>query len=341
MSTGPVDFPFGLDPSAHDRGRWGASLLYNAELVMEVLNVAGGRSITEVGALHGDLTQLLLIWAERTGARITAIDPSPPAELEALAAEHPELRLVREPSLDALAHLPLTDTVIIDGDHNYYTVSEELRIISERAIADQRTLPLLLLHDVGWPHGRRDDYFVPERIPAEHRQPIAPEAGLYPGDAGTRPGALPYHHPAAREGGPGNGVLTAVEDFVAGRAELRLAIVPSFFGLGLVWDRSIPAAEALSELLDGWDRNQHLVRLEDNRVRHLAGTQLQLSAVRDAEQRLSEQGRRLEGQRQLLERILASRAFWAVERILRLRRAEPAFSREAIRQVLEDGSARD
>jgi hypothetical protein len=136
-------------------------------------------------------------------------------------------------------------------------------------------------------------------------------------------------------------VLTAVEDFVAGRAELRLAIVPSFFGLGLVWDRSIPAAEALSELLDGWDRNQHLVRLEDNRVRHLAGTQLQLSAVRDAEQRLSEQGRRLEGQRQLLERILASRAFWAVERILRLRRAEPAFSREAIRQVLEDGSARD
>ena len=51
--------------------------------------------------------------------------------------------------------------MIIDGDHNYYTVSEELRLIAERA----RTapLPLLLFHDVCWPHARRDDYFDARR----------------------------------------------------------------------------------------------------------------------------------------------------------------------------------
>ncbi len=336
MIDGWLDSPFGLDPTENDQGGWGASLLYNAELVMDVLEIAGGSSITEVGALHGDLTRLLLLWAQRCGGRVAAVDPSPPAELEALAREHPELALVREASPDALAHVALSDTIILDGDHNYYTVSEELRIISERASEQRRTLPLLLLHDVGWPHGRRDDYFEPERIPAEHRQPIAPEAGLYPGDPGTRPGALPYHHPAAREGGPRNGVLTAVEDFVAGRPELRVAIVPPFFGLGLVWDRSAGWDGRLAELLANWDRNDHLERLERNRVLHLANTQLQLSAVRDAERRLGEQRAALDRQRELLEHIARSRAFRVVEQIWRLRGRDPGFSRDVICRVLDD-----
>ena len=331
-----LDCPFGLDPTEHDPGAWGASLLYNAELVIEVLDVAGGASITEVGALHGDLTRLLLLWAQRSAAQVSAVDPTPAPELEALAADHPELTLVREPSHDALAHIPLGDTVIIDGDHNYFTVAEELRIISGRAEQERRALPLLLLHDVGWPHGRRDDYFVPERIPAEHRRPIAPEAGVYPGDPGIRPGALPYHYPAAREGGPHNGVLTAVEDFVAAGDQLRLAIVPSFFGVGVVWDNSAAWSEALAERLSPWDRNEHVQRLEHNRVVHLANTRLQLNAARTAERRLETQGQQLSEQRELLSRIAQSRAFGAVERFLSSRRGEPPFSHEAIRRVLDD-----
>ncbi len=337
MSERWLDYPFGLDPTEHDPGAWGASLLYNAELVIDVLDIAGGASITEIGALHGDLTRLLLLWAQRSTARVSAVDPTPPPELEALAAAHPELELIREPSHDALAHIPLSDTIVIDGDHNYFTVAEELRIVADRSAQEGRRLPLLLLHDVGWPHGRRDDYFVPERIPAEHRRPIAPEAGLYPGDLGTRPGGLPYHHPAAREGGPHNGVLTAVEDFVATHAPLRLAIVPSFFGMGLVWDESVAWSDALAELLAPWDRNEHLQRLEHNRVVHLANTLVQLSAVRAAESRLEAQGRQLARQRELLSRIAQSRAFGAVERFLRSRNREPAFSREAIRRVLDAG----
>ena len=335
MTVAFVDSPFGLDPTEHDRGAWGASLLYNAELVLGVLDVAGGTSVTEVGALDGDLTRLLLLWAGRSGGQVIAIDPSPHPDLEMLAREHTELRLVRETSHVALARAPLSDTIILDGDHNYYTVSKELQIIAERAAAQQRRMPLLLLHDVGWPHGRRDDYYAPEEIPAEHRQPIVPEGGLYPGDPGTRPGAVPYHHPAAREGGPRNGVLTAVEDFLAGGEQLCLAIVPTFFGMGLIWDRTLPEAGALTELLADWDRNPHLERLERNRVLHLANTQLQLSAVRDAEHRLAQQSQQLERQRQLLERMLHSRVFWMAEQILRLRHRDPPFSRDAIRRVLE------
>jgi hypothetical protein len=225
---------------------------------------------------------------------------------------------------------------VIDGDHNYYTVAEELRIIAERAAGEQRRLPMVLLHDVGWPHGRRDDYYLPEQIPAEHRHAIVPEGCLYPGDPGTRPGALPYHHPAAREGGPRNGVLTAVEDFVSGREELQLAVVPTFFGMAVIWDTALPQAPALTELLSNWDRNPHLERLERNRVLHLANTKVQLSALHEAERRLAEQGAALLRQRQLLERMLRSRAFAMAERILRLRHRDPPFSRDAIRRVLEE-----
>ena len=35
---------------------------------------------------------------------------------------------------------------MIDGDHNYFTVREELRLIGERAPGAE--LPLLLFHDV-------------------------------------------------------------------------------------------------------------------------------------------------------------------------------------------------
>ncbi len=129
--------------------------------------------------------------------------------------------------------------MIIDGDHNYFTVSEELRLVAERAAVTGR-MPLILLHDIGWPLARRDSYHAPERIPAEHRQPLAEPALLVPGEPGAGERGLYYRSAAAHEGGPRNGVLTAVEDFLADRDELRLAIMPPFFGLGVVWDTRAP-----------------------------------------------------------------------------------------------------
>ena len=321
----PMDAPFGVNPYANDPGAWGASLVNNAEILLEVLDATAARSVIEVGAYAGDLTRLLLLWARRADARITAVDPSPQPGLEDLEREWSELQLVRQTSLDALEHIDLADVIIIDGDHNYYTVTEELRRIDERSNGE---LPLLLLHDVSWPHARRDDYFDPEQIPAEFRQPIAPESGVYPGADGIYYGGLHYHFPAAREGGARNGVLTAAEDFVAGRDELRLAVVPSFFGLGLVFRRSAPYAAELERILAPYDSNPWLARLERNRVLHLASSQVQLRLALDAQ----EQAQR---QQQLLDRMLHSRAFAAAEMFLRLRqRGRPAFSRAQIRRVM-------
>ena len=226
-----------FDPYAHDPDRWGVSLAQSAELMLGCLDVAGVRSVVEIGAFAGDLTRVLVAWAGERGARVSAIDPSPQPELLALDEAHPQLRLIRATSLASLSSIPLPDAVVIDGDHNHYTVSEELRLLGDRVPGCD--LPLLLFHDVCWPHGRRDDYYAPEQIPGDRRRPVAGDAGgLFPGEPGLRPrGGLPYPRSATREGGARNGVLTAVEDFVAGRDELRIAVVPAFFGLGVVWHR--------------------------------------------------------------------------------------------------------
>lgn len=320
-----MELPFGLNPHETDPGAWGASLLYNAELLLACLDISQAKSVAEVGAFAGDLTRLLLLWAEPHGARVIAIDPAPHELLEQLARQREDLELVRETSLQALEHIAIPDVLIIDGDHNYYTVTEELR----RAAAARDGLPpLLLVHDVCWPHARRDDYFDPEQIPAEHRQPVVQGGTLYPGHEGIWPGALPFRWAAAREGGARNGVLTAVEDFVAERPELVLAVVPTFFGLGVVWHQDMPYAAELAAMLKPWDRNPLIARLERNRVLHLSSAHFQSSLFKQAQDRLHEAEK-------LLQKMLDSRAFWAAEMYLRLRqRGKPQFSRKEVRELL-------
>ena len=302
--------PLDVDPYANDPGHWGASLLTLAELIFPLLEAAQVRSVVEVGAYAGDLTGALVRWGAGRGVRITAIDPSPRAPLVELERAHPELELLRETSHDALRRIPVPDAAIIDGDHNYYTVSEELRLIAERA--GDGPLPLLLFHDVAWPHARRDDYYDPEMIPPEHRRPIDEGTGLFPGVPGVRTGGLPYRYKAREEGGERNGVLTAVEDFLSGREGLRLAVVPAFFGLGVAWREDAPWADAVARIVEPWDRNPLLERLEASRVLHLASSHVHLVEANAALERAARQ-------EQLLERLLQSSAFAVAERLSRLR----------------------
>jgi hypothetical protein len=324
---------FNVDPYTSDPGRWGASLATLAELMIPCLDAAKPQSVLEVGAYAGDLTRLLVDWASGSGARIWAIDPAPKARLVELAEEHPTLELVRATSHDALRRIPLPDAAIIDGDHNYYTVREELRLIADKAQGDP--LPLLLFHDVSWPHARRDNYYTPELIPEEHRQPMVKSPGLFPGEPGVRPGGLPYHWAAAREGGPRNGVLTAVEDFVEQRQDLRLAVVPAFFGFGAVWPQGVPWADTVAEILEPWDRNPLLERLEASRVLHLASSHFHLTEANAAQERIARQ-------EVVLRRLLESSAFSMAECLSRLRLrlgigvGQRAVSKDEVRRVLAD-----
>ncbi|MGH2866705.1 MAG: class I SAM-dependent methyltransferase [Solirubrobacteraceae bacterium] len=323
-----------FDPYLHDPLRWGASMVHHSEALLSCLDASAAKSVAEVGAYAGDLTRLLVAWARQTGGTVTAIDPAPQPALVAMAGEHEVLELVRETSLEALARVELADVIILDGDHNYYTVVEELRLIAERTGGSK--LPLLLFHDVAWPHGRRDDYFDPGQIPAELRQPLIPSgSGLFPGDPGARRGGLPYPRSAASEGGAHNGVLTAIEDFVAGSDQLELVVIPAFFGFGAVWHRDAPWADGVAEVLKPKDRDPLLARLEENRVAHIAQEHMLRVELWDQQERQTRQ-------EQVLRRMLTSSAFALAEGLSKLRvRAKIApgqsvISRAEIQRALDD-----
>jgi hypothetical protein len=310
-----------------DPGQWGHSLVNNAEILLRILDTVRPASVVEVGAYAGDTTRFLLAWAKDAGSQVVAIDPSPQDSLAALAESTPELSLIRETSLEALTHIERPEAAVIDGDHNYYTVSEELRLIDE--LSAGATLPLLIFHDVKWPHSRRDHYFAPEQIPAEHRHPSV-NGGIFPADPGIRDDGLPYTNVAEREGGPRNGVLTAVEDFVKSHDDLELAIIPSFFGVGVVWSRDAPWADRLAAVVEPFDRNPVLERLENNRVLHLVTMHSRAVDNMILDKRIARKDA-------VLRRLLDSTAVTLAEQVSRWRqRGEPAFTREQIRRALED-----
>ena len=165
--------------------------------IAPVLHAAHARRVVEIGALRGETTDRML---DDLGpdAELHVIDPEPafdPAEHERRFPGRYQFH--RGLSLDVLPTLGPIDAALIDGDHNWYTVYNELRLLAEGARRHGTDLPVLILHDVLWPYGRRDLYYAPERIPAEFRQPYA-RAGMNPGAkrltparASTRPCATP------------------------------------------------------------------------------------------------------------------------------------------------------
>lgn len=310
-----------------DPRQWGHSLANLAEILIPLLGATQAKSVAEIGALAGDLTRELLSWAEGAGAQVIAVDPAPEPELVQLSKSRDDLMLIREPSHGALPSLPPVDAIVIDGDHNYYTVSEELRLIDERF--PPAKAPLILLHDISWPHARRDTYYVPDRIPEADRQPMVEGACLLPDQPGIAKSGLLFKWAAEREGGPRNGVLTALEDFVEGRDDLRLARVPAFFGLGVVWHRDAEWSSSVAEIVGPWDANPIVDRLEANRVHHLAyeiSRRAELNEIRAHNGRMED----------FLRKLIDSRTFRLAERLSRLRnRGRRASWRETAEGLIE------
>jgi Methyltransferase domain len=208
-------------------------------VIRPLLEAASPRVVVEVGAARGDTTAALLEFAESCGATLHSIDPSPnPAfEPEALSREHGgRFMFHRGLSLEVLPQLGAVDAAIIDGDHNWYTVFHELQALAQCAQQAGRPFPLTFLHDVEWPYGRRDGYYNPATIPAEHLQPHR-KAGIVRGQSelADRRGVNRGLNNAVEEGTPRNGVLTAVEDFLEERGSaLDFHRLPGFHGLGII-----------------------------------------------------------------------------------------------------------
>ncbi|OGJ65980.1 hypothetical protein A3B61_01830 [Candidatus Peribacteria bacterium RIFCSPLOWO2_01_FULL_53_10] len=189
------------------------------------------QSFVEIGIGSGLLTRQLISYAKTSGGHVHAIDPHPSCDLSAFTAEGTDvLRIHTIPSLEILPQLS-AETVLIDGDHNWYTVFHELK-----AIGAWKESPLIFLHDTEWPYGRRDMYYDPHRIPKHARHPCG-KSGIARGSSELlgQGGLNPHLYNAEKEGGPRNGVRTAIEDFLKGSGRRWHAqFCSGLFGLGIL-----------------------------------------------------------------------------------------------------------
>ena len=241
-------------------------------IVAPVIRATGAKRFVEIGALRGETTVKMLADLG-DDAELHVIDPVP--EFDPSVHERRfggRYVFHRDLSLNVLEHIGAMDVALIDGDHNWYTVYNECRQLAVAAEKDGKHLPVMVLHDVCFPYGRRDLYYAPEQIPAEFRQPHR-QAGIHPDRKKLlgRGGMNSQLDNAEEEGGPRNGVRTGLDDFVAEHPHpVRRVLLPIYWGLEIVVEeRRLAVTPALVELLDHIEspEGQHELLLLSERIR--------------------------------------------------------------------------
>lgn len=233
-----------------------------SELFNRILEHCAPRSIVEVGSEYAGSTKILAAYAAQNKATLHVIDPAPKADPDLVLQEfRGAYQFIREKSLDALPRLN-ADIYFLDGDHNYWTVFNELK-----SIYDTNPNAWVVLHDVGFPCARRDMYYDPAGIPKEGLHECSHDHGV-----NLETGAVQYragfwgagHYAIALDSNtPRNGVLTAIEDFMRNRHELHYDSIPLIFGLGVI----APSAnrEFIKEILQPYQGELCQI-LEKNRL---------------------------------------------------------------------------
>jgi hypothetical protein len=264
----------------------------------------------EIGSYTGGNTRNILEFCQRSNAKLHVIDPAPKYDASAWQKQYGHhLVLHKDLSLNALPLIDEFDMVLIDGDHNWYTVFNELRLIEERCKELTSPFPLVMLHDVGWPYGRRDLY-DPGTIPEAYRKPYE-QKGIRPESPGLleKAGINRNLHNALRENEPRSGVLTAVEDFMKDtEQQLELLKIPVFNGFGIL----IPSE--LKEQIKAVARFLAILDLPENIAKHVE--QVERARI-DTLARLQENNEQLQQLHHEMEEMQSSLG-WKIARTINL-----------------------
>lgn len=219
-------------------------------------------TVVEVGVESGAVSAM---YSELGASAVFCIEPSPSDELRRYLDGCDALNLVTRSSPEALADLPIADLYVLDGDHNYAVVRQELDWILTHAPD-----AIVVLHDVLWPCSRRDLYYEPSTLPAEKKHPASEDGPTVWHDALTPAGFVGQGRflSALDAGGERNGVLTAVEDALAETEDdpWHLELIPAIFGLGIMVRDASPAAADLIRSLRPYSSSTLLATMENNRI---------------------------------------------------------------------------
>jgi len=194
-------------------------------------------TMVEIGVDKGKNTRNILEYCLENECELISIDPFPDKSVNELEYEFEnQFSLIRDLSLNVLSDIENAQIYFIDGDHNWYTIYNELMVIQDKA---KEYFPLVFLHDVEWPYALRDLYYNPDDIPPEYTNQYAQKGiDLFSNQLMEKFGFNNEFYNALESGNEKNGVLTAVEDFLkCTNFDLKFFKIPGFHGLGIIYDQ--------------------------------------------------------------------------------------------------------
>jgi len=202
-------------------------------ILQEIVDAVHPKIICEIGSDQGMTSDLLYQYCKSTGAHLHVVDPI----LEDNRQSDKTVTYFREMSLSYLQKAGPADVYFIDGDHNFYTVLNELRLIRE--MNSKGSPRFLFLHDVGWPWGYMDMYYDINSVEEKYRKKATASLNLslFRSEYATGKQGLSMEDAfvAIDDGGEENGVLAAVEKFLEESSGWKYFSIPSIFGLGVLW----------------------------------------------------------------------------------------------------------
>ena len=204
-------------------------------MIAPLIEVLEPQAMVEIGSGEGRLTRRVL---EASGSResvLHAVDPAMRLDPDLDTQAGDALVLHPERAIAALSEIGAVDLALLDGDPNYHAVHSSLEMLVRAAERAERPAPLIIVHNVHWPFGRRDGYYDPASIPPGRLHEHS-DLGLLPGRRDPHPDGLRLTpHCAVQDFLPRSGVLTAIDDMIAGSdLEWTFLEIPGFHGVGLL-----------------------------------------------------------------------------------------------------------
>ncbi len=230
-----------------------------------VLNHVPHKSICEVGSNQGITSKVLYDYCRKNGIQLQVVDPKIPEVLKNLE----EIRYYEMTSSEYFMGGGKSDVYILDGDHNFSTVTEELNAVL--SCCGKKNV-LCFLHDVSWPWARRDLFYSPDVFHDKDYEfdqslHLESEEFTYRGFPSGTTYAM-----AKEYGGKHSGVQTAVDDFLQEHGEyLEYVRIPTLYGLGILISKNL-ISEPLRNYFDILlGLKPMLSMLEANRLRLIQG----------------------------------------------------------------------
>ena len=237
---------------------------------LKILGITKVKNICEIGSEFGGNTEILLDYVEKNDGKLTCIDPNPDEKFRNLAYLG-KINFIESMSLSSINSVDDIDAWFIDGDHNWYTVFNELVMIGKKFRENSKEL-LIFVHDVDWPSGYRDMYYNPESIPKEFLHEHSWDLGTVPDNPNLIEGGFRGNGAFAWAyvlGGEKNGVRSAINDFlIEEKGKIEFMSIPGVFGMGVLFSKEHAFYDEIKKEIEPFCCNPFLEKLEKNRLKN-------------------------------------------------------------------------